>query len=68
MVLGAAGAFGYRRQNRDRILKELEESIGKLGVESPYVKSGIFGASPDACTASLAGFREFVAKMGSQWW
>ncbi len=54
------GAFGYRRQNRDRVLQEIEESISKLKGESPFVKSGIFGETPEACTEGLAAFKDFV--------
>jgi hypothetical protein len=62
------GAFGYRHQNRDRILREIEESISKLKNESPFVKSGIFGETAEGCTGGLAAFKNFIAKIASSWW
>lgn len=60
------GAFGYRSQNRDRFLKEIDESIAKEKEQSAYVQSGIFGDTAEACAQALAAFREFVSKLG--WW
>jgi len=62
------GGFGYRHQNRDRVLQEIEESISKLKGESPFVKSGIFGETAEACTKGLAAFKDFVSKVASSWW
>lgn len=62
------GAFGYRSQNRDRFLQEIEESIAKDKGQSSFVKSGIFGDSAEACTQSLAAFRDFAVKVGREWW
>jgi hypothetical protein len=61
------GAFGYRHQNRDRVLHEIEESISKLKGESPFVKSGIFGETAVACTEALAAFKEFVLGVVRSW-
>jgi hypothetical protein len=61
------GAFGYRRQNRDRFLQELEESISGEKEQSRYVQSGIFGESAEACSEALAAFREFIAKVAREW-
>ena len=57
------GAFGYRHQNRERVLQEIEESISKLEGESPFVKSGIFGDTAEVCTQGLAAFKDFVSKV-----
>ncbi len=61
------GAFGYRNQNRDRVLQEIEESISRLKGESPFVKCGIFGETAEACTQGLAAFKDFVWKLGGSW-
>lgn len=61
------GAFGYRTQNRDRFLQEIEESISKEKGQSPFVVSGIFGDSAEACAQALTAFREFIAKIGRSW-
>ncbi|MBI3247947.1 MAG: SIR2 family protein [Deltaproteobacteria bacterium] len=61
------GAFGYRHQNSSRILKEIEESISKLKGESPFVKSGIFGETPEVCLQGLEAFKEFVGKLQRRW-
>ena len=62
------GAFGYRGQNRDRFLQEMDESISREKDQSLYVQSGIFGESPEACATALAEFRDYIAKVGRQWW
>lgn len=61
------GAFGYRCQNRERFLQEMDESISSEKERSLYVQSGIFGESPEVCTAALAAFREFIAKVAWEW-
>ena len=55
------GSFIYRSQNRERIMADFTDSISNLGVESPLVQSGIFGASPDVCLESLEKLKSFVA-------
>ncbi|MGQ0511715.1 MAG: SIR2 family protein [Betaproteobacteria bacterium] len=62
------GAYGYRSQNSDRFLQEMDESISREKERSPYVQSGIFGSSPQTCAEALALFRDFVAKVGRLWW
>lgn len=62
------GAFGYRGQNRDRFLQEMDESISRERERSIYVQSGIFGDTAEVCTQALTAFREFVAKIGGRWW
>jgi hypothetical protein len=61
------GAFGYRTQNRDRFMQEIEVSISKEKGQSPFVISGIFGDSAEACTQNIASFRDFSAKIGWGW-
>lgn len=58
------GAFGYRGQNRDRFLQEMDESISREKGQSIYVQSRIFGDTADACAEALAVFREFTSKLG----
>lgn len=62
------GAFGYRHQNRERFLQEIDASISNLKGKSPFVLSGIFGDTAEACTAQLAAFKEFVSKLSREWW
>ncbi len=59
-----AGAFMYRAENRSQILQEIQQSISSRGDQSPFVGSGIFGDSAEACTLALAAFGDFVAKFG----
>ena len=54
------GAFGYRQDNRERIINEIEQSIARDGELSPYVSSGIFGGSPDACVSVLDTFKRNI--------
>ena len=56
------GSFVYRSQRRERILREIEESISTLQHESPYVRGSIFGDTLEECAVSLQQFREFVPK------
>jgi len=61
------GAFGYRSDNRSRVLQEVEQSISRMGDQSPFVASGIFGDSAADCTQALTAFREFTVKIGGGW-
>ena len=65
------GSFVDRPQTKERILREIEESISTRQQESPYVKSGIFGETPEQCAVSIEKFKEFVRKaaqsMGIYW-
>lgn len=61
------GAFCYRRENRERVLQEIEESMAKLKGESPFVKSGIFGETAEACVQGLTAFKEFASKIAHKW-
>ena len=54
------GSFVYRTQNRMQILEEIEGSISTLQRESSFVRSGIFGETPEECTESIDQFKEFV--------
>ena len=56
------GSFVYQSQTKERILREIEESISALQHESPYVKSGIFGKTPEKCTVAVKQFRGFVLR------
>ena len=56
------GAFGYRWGNRERILREIEESLSTRGDDSPFVACAIFGDTADACSQSVAKLGKFVAR------
>ena len=60
------GVFGYRHENRNRILQEIEESISASREQSPFVKSGIFGETAEQCTQGLDAFKGFIARV--HWW
>lgn len=61
------GAFGYRQDNRERIISEIEQSIARDGDLSPYVSSGIFGSSPDECTSVLDAFKRNIPRGPFGW-
>ena len=65
------GSFVHRSQTRERILREIEESISTLQYESPYIRGGIFGEIPEECVASIQQFKAFVPRaaqsMGIYW-
>ena len=66
------GAFIYRHENGKRVLAEISASISDLGHDSPFVESGIFGSSPEECSALLERFetrvREVSGGMGLFWY
>ena len=55
------GTFVARYNERGRILTEIQESLVKLGNESPFVKCGIFGDTADVCTQAIVNLNGFVA-------
>lgn len=59
------GAYGYRSDNRARVLQEIRDTVSSMGDQSPFVISGIFGDSADACDHALSAFSEFV--QGLRW-
>ena len=65
------GSFVRRSKTRERILREIEGSVSTLLYDSPFVRSGIFGETPDECAESIKEFKEFVLKraqnMGIFW-
>ena len=56
------GSFVHRSTTRERILREIEGSVSTLQNDSPFVRGGIFGETPDECTVSIGKFKEFVRK------
>ena len=56
------GAFGYRHENRNRILQEIRESISEFNEQSPFVRSGIFGETVEQCSQSLEVFNVSIAR------
>lgn len=62
------GCYGYRHDNRNRILNEIGSSIDVAGDASPYVASKLFGRSSADCKAQLGLFEEFCKKIGRSWW
>jgi len=57
------GSFVYRSQTRERVIREIESSISTLQHDSPFVRSGIFGETPEQCAASIQQFRGFVPRV-----
>ncbi len=56
------GAFAYRRE-RIRVFHEIEESLATMQDESPYVTSGIFGATAEECKQGVTDLEEFLYKI-----
>ena len=55
------GAFYHRKNNRERILAEIRESISQSHDRSPFVQCGIFGETSEECLQSLKNFESFVS-------
>ena len=60
------GAYGYRYDNRERILNEIQGSLDSLGDKSPYVRANIFGHSATDCKTALEAFANWVKEL--RWW
>ena len=60
------GAFGYREENRERIVKEITESLSSRLDDSPFVKCGIFGDTGEVCRQRLDTLLGFVGR--ARWW
>ena len=52
-----SGGFAHRTDNRDQIFKDIEESLTSMQDKSPYVTSGIFGATAEECVKGLADLK-----------
>ena len=60
------GSFVYRHRNRDRILGEIVGSISTLQHESPFVRSDIFGDTPEECAVSIQQFKAYVREVAQE--
>ena len=60
------GAFGYRSENRNTILQEIEESLSDKQDESPFVACGIFGDTAMDCKQGIAALKQFTPNL--HWW
>ena len=54
------GAFAYRSDNRDRLMREIQESLSTRGDDSPFVSCDIFGDTADVCGQRVEKLRAFV--------
>ena len=61
------GAFGYRSENRVRILREIKESLSTERDESPFVTCGIFGENAEDCKQGLADLEQFISRLPFPW-
>ena len=61
------GVFGYRPENRDRILQEIGESLSAKQDESPFVTCGIFGETAEDCEQGLEALEQFISKFTWRW-
>ena len=56
------GAFADRFPNRERILREIEESLSTKQDRSPFVTSAVFGETPKDCWQVLSALRNFISR------
>ena len=61
------GAFGYRYEDENPIMREIEESLLIERDESLFVTSGIFGKSAEECGRGVENLREFIFYMQKIW-
>ena len=57
------GAFVYRHDNRETILREIKDSISRFGDDSPFVKHSIFGETTDRCLREITRLEEFIERL-----
>ena len=57
------GAFSYRKENKNRIMQEIQKSLDENESNSPFVKCNIFGTTSDECMQGLIKLDEFVASL-----
>lgn len=57
------GCFNYRTDTRTRILKQIEDSISRLGDHSPYVSSNLFGDTSEVCRTQIDEFKNFMVSI-----
>ena len=57
------GSFGYRQDNQDQVFNEIEESLATMQDHSPFVTSGIFGATAEECNQGLTKLKDFIPKL-----
>ena len=58
------GAFGYRSDNRARILQEIKESLSTERDESLFVTCRIFGDTAEDCKQGIEALEQFISKLG----
>ena len=63
MYWAPPGAFGYRSENSNPLLREMEESLSAKRNESPFVTSGVFGETAEDCEQGLEALKNFVQKL-----
>lgn len=62
------GSYGYRHDNRDRILKEIRADLESQGKMSLYVRTGIFGHSAEECGTGIDAFVNWAQEFHRKWW
>jgi hypothetical protein len=60
---GPPGAFGYREQNREIVVKQIEDSLQAQGERSPYCESRLFGSDATECVQAVAAFKQFASEL-----
>ena len=57
------GTYVYRREERRRILDEIQNSLTLLNDDSPFVQSGIFGDSTESCRENIEKLNAFLRRV-----
>ncbi|RYD85970.1 MAG: hypothetical protein EOP84_00610 [Verrucomicrobiaceae bacterium] len=61
------GAYGWRRENTDAVLKKLRASMTTSGGDSPYVATNLIGNDVKTAEATIIGFENFISRLGWRW-
>lgn len=60
------GAWGYRSRNRTRVEQEIAQSLAAEGTNSFYVRSTVFGTTPQEVENNVERMRQFASRL--TWW
>ena len=60
------GSFLHRGETRQRVLREIKNSLETSGDQSQFVRCGIFGSTAAACLETFQSFEHFVARVATQ--
>jgi len=62
------GRFGYLHETREQVLAEIQDSLGKFGDDSPFIKCDLLGSTTFEAEQVLTAFRQFMIQVSQRWY